>query len=127
MILQRTARLLRALSFLMLTAAILAPAPSQAQEKDPAFARIPFDQWVAQGNHEDFPWKVNTHSPELTGDQRLMVEARITVDGNSSANRVSGGEVLMLIQIEDGQGHIYQAHGTEKASLEKIIYPTACW
>jgi hypothetical protein len=79
--------------------------------KDPVFATVPFDQWAAQGDHVDIPWKVKIQPAELDDAQRLVVTASIAVDGKQLANRPPGGDLLMLMQIEDSQGRLYQGHG----------------
>jgi hypothetical protein len=80
--------------------------------KDPVFSTVPFDRWIAQGDHTDVPWKVQIRSPELDDDQRLMVTASITIDGKSLDKHPPGGDLLSLMQVEDSQGHVYQSHGT---------------
>jgi hypothetical protein len=92
---------------LFLVSAAIAPFFAQAQVKDPVFAQVPFDQWVSQGNHTDLPWKVKIQGPELSNEQRLMVTARVTIDGKNLVNHAPSGELLMLIQIDDEHGHLY--------------------
>jgi hypothetical protein len=38
----------------------LTPA-ARAQKADPLFSTVPFDQWVAQGDHVDIPWKTKIY------------------------------------------------------------------
>src|ERR1035441_9452133 len=80
--------------------------------KDPVFSTAPCDQWVAQGDHVDIPWKVKVSTPQLDNHQRLLVTVTISVDGKHLARRSPGGELLMLMQIEDRQGHVYQGHAS---------------
>jgi hypothetical protein len=46
---------------------------------------------------------------ELGEEQRLTAAVRITIDTKNLRN---GGERLMLIQIQDAQGRMYQGCGT---------------
>jgi hypothetical protein len=104
---------------LRLPAAILLPFLLTAQTdngKDPVFSTVPFDQWVAQGDHVDIPWRVKISPPQLDEHQRFLVTVTITVDGRHLSKRSPGGELLMLMQIEDSQGHVYQGHGSEALS-----------
>src|ERR1022692_2230689 len=82
--------------------------------KDPVFSTVPFDQWVAQGDHVDIPWKVKVSTPQLDNHQRFLVTVTITVDGKHLSKSLPNGELLMLMQIEDSQGRVYQGHAVEQ-------------
>ena len=82
--------------------------------KDPIFSTVPFDQWVAQGDHVDIPWRVKLSTPQLDDHQRFLVTVTITVDGKHLSRSLPNGELLMLMQIEDSQGRVYQGHAVEQ-------------
>jgi hypothetical protein len=95
--------------------------PKKDPSKDPIFSTVPFDRWVAQGDHVDIPWKVKNSPPQLDDHQRFLVTVTITIDGKNLArlpgssaqlpdSSANGGELLMLMQIEDSQGHTFQGH-----------------
>ena len=96
--------------------------PKTDPSKDAIFSTVPFDQWVAQGDHVDIPWKVKISTPQLDDHQRFLVTVTINIDGKNLArlpasatqaqDATSAGpaELLMLLQIEDSQGHTFQGH-----------------
>ncbi len=107
---RRRLRLLKAILFSLLLSSLISAQSND--DKDPVFSTVPFDRWVAQGDHVDIPWKVKISPPQLSEQQRFLVTVTITVDGKHLAKRPPGGELLMLVQIEDSQGRVYQGHAS---------------
>ncbi|SRR5579871_223553 len=98
-------------------AAILMALPVCAQAppgdaRDAIFSTIPFDQWEAQGDRAEVPWRTKISSPVLDEHQRFLVTATATIDGKNLAKRSStkDDDLLMLLQIKDSRGHVYQGH-----------------
>jgi hypothetical protein len=119
---------------LLLTLAISAQTDNG---KDPVFSTVPFDEWVAQGDHVDIPWKMKISAAQLDEQQRFAVTVTITVDGkhltkrdlgNSQARDAAssaGDELLMLMQIEDNQGRVYQGHASVPiGDVERDVHRT---
>ena len=105
-----TAVLRRSLWLILCSAAAWA----QSGIPDPKFAEVPFDQWLAQGDMAQIPWKVQTATYDLSVHQRLHVRARIEVDGKELVKRKGRGEFLFLVQFRDRDGHPYQTHNSLK-------------
>jgi hypothetical protein len=104
------------LCFLILSAVAQAQAPSTG---DPAFATVPFDRWIAAGDHAQIPWKVQVAAPVLGFGLRLYLEIKVTVQGKEVARRPQG-ELILLVQFTDSQGRVYRDHGTlDLAELQK--------
>src|SRR6202034_88639 len=66
------------------TLLFLAASPlfAQAQQDglaDPVFSRIPFDQWLSQGDQPHMRWTVRLSDPELSTHQRLITEVHVEV------------------------------------------------
>lgn len=62
--------------------------------------------------HAQIPWKVSVYASGLSNHQRLEATVRIYVDGKDLAKRPANGQLLMLLQINDSKGRVYQGHGT---------------
>ena len=77
---------------------------------DPAFAQLPFDQWLAGGQQSRIDWSVSVSRPQLSAHQRLRAEVEIRLDGTELARRRGEGQLLILVQISDQQGRRYQNH-----------------
>ena len=98
--------------FLLLLSVFGAAAPLSAQvvSADPAFSEVPFEKWLAEGPHEDFPWKVHVSSAGLSNYQRLLARIEIEVPGKELAKRISQTRPIVLAQFTDRQGRSYQKH-----------------
>ena len=78
---------------------------------DPAFAAVPFNRWLAEGDQTRFRWSARVSAAELSGHQRLLTKAEIEVDGNELVSRRGHGQLVMMIQFQDSAERVYQAHG----------------
>ena len=86
--------------------------PAAAQETpDPVLGTVPFERWMATGDHTQIPWKMVITPAVLDNHQRLRVTIVITVDGREIAKRPAKGELRVLIQFNDEQGGTYEDHG----------------
>jgi hypothetical protein len=84
----------------------------QAQDTpDPIFSTVPFEKWLAAGDHSQIPLRGEAALPVLSGFQRLRLTMNISVDGKEIAKRPAAGHLLMFLQFTDSARHIYQGHG----------------
>lgn len=66
---------------LLFSAAIVAQASGQRGTLDPAFEKIPFDQWLGGRDQARFHWTASVTGAELSFHQRLMAQVEIRLDG----------------------------------------------
>jgi hypothetical protein len=105
------------LALAILTTATSAQAEAPAGSSDPIFETIPFDRWSEkEGAH--FRWTTQISKPALNQHQRLMVNIKIQVDGAELIKREGQGKVLLLVQLRDQGGRLYQVHN--ELSLENV-------
>ena len=114
--------MLRSFLLLALSAALLAQQPNQHSKSDPAFEKVPFEQWLSEGVQTGFRWTLRVTRAELTFHQRLMARIDVGVDGRDLKNRRDHGEIVFFIQLTDGDGNLYRDHGSvELSKLDKNI------
>jgi hypothetical protein len=89
-----------------------------AGSADPAFSSIPFDQWLTQPDRSHIHWTAHVSDTELSTHQRLISRVYIQVDGAELAKRRGKGQFLVLVQVNDEQGHAWQNH--QEMDLERI-------
>ena len=83
---------------------------SQDGSPDPAFAKVPFDQWLAGSEQPRVRWTTRVLPVELSNFQRLRARIEIQVDGEEVAKRRGRGFLVMLVQFNDSEGRVYQTH-----------------
>jgi len=118
-----------------LVAALIAPVAAFAQDApsniapDPAFATIPFDQWITERDQPHFQWSARISGGELASSQRLLARVEIQVDGNELLKRRGPGELVFFVQIQDSDHRRFQSHGaiqlkdvTEAATKSNFVY-----
>jgi hypothetical protein len=86
---------------------------------DPLFDTLPFREWMAGGEQAQFKWTIRIAPPHLSNQQRLMTKVEARLDGVELARRRGKGELLVMVQITDSDGRVYQDH--ESIDLEKIV------
>ena len=94
------------------------PALAQVVAPDPAFSRVPFDEWVAEGAQGPFRWSARVNGGVLTNHQRLRARVEVTIDGADLAARRGHGYLVMMVQVQDSDQRIYQSH--RSLSLQRI-------
>ena len=95
---------------------------AQSGSPDPAFEKIPFDQWVNESDTGTFKWKVSVARPQLSFHQRLEAKVEVQMDGRSLEKHRDNGELVFFIQLTDREGLKYQSHGkVELAQLDENI------
>jgi hypothetical protein len=83
---------------------------AQDGSRDPAFAAVPFDQWLAGAEQPRIRWTTRVLPVELSNFQRLQAKVDIQVDGEEVAKRRGRGFLVMLVQFNDSEGRVYQTH-----------------
>lgn len=104
--------MVRSFLIIWLAAAFLAQASAERGSLDPAFEKIPFEQWLSERGQGPFRWAVAPTHAELTFHQRLMAQLEVKVDGRSLESRRGDGELVFFYQITDRDGTRYQAHAS---------------
>ena len=89
---------------------------------DPAFEKVPFDQWLGERDQARFRWTATVPRAELSFHQRLMARIAIKLDGRDLESRRGEGKLVFLIQITDRDGTRYQDHSSvELSKLDENI------
>lgn len=78
---------------------------------DPAFSVVPFERWLTEGEPTHLHWSLRVGGAELNNHQRLQSRVEIQIDGNELVARRGHGELVVMIQFEDGAHRLYQTHG----------------
>lgn len=68
------------------------------------FADAPFDRWMAQGNHQEVPWQVQTSADRLSFHQRLIATIQVQVPGPELLKRSHDDHITLLVEVRNGQG-----------------------
>jgi hypothetical protein len=102
----------RSFVLLFLSTAFVARPSGQCGTLDPAFQKIPFDQWLGEHQQARFRWTVSAPRAELSFHQRLMAPVEIRLDGRDLETRRGEGELVFFVQIMDRDGARYQDHGS---------------
>lgn len=101
----------------LLSVLLLLPlAHGDAPNDDPLFTQFPFESWIAAGEHNAIPWKVQIHPPALGWGLRTMASVAATLEGKEAKRHLDGGRLTALLQITDRDGHTYRDSGTIGAS-----------
>jgi len=104
----------RRLFFLVALAPLCAFAGSawaQSGSPDPVFADIPLHDWLRGGERSALRWSEHIAPARLGSQQRLLLQMTIQLDGEEIADRPGKGRLLMLVQITDPHGGVWQDHG----------------
>ena len=110
--------IIRISALLLFSVAAASQASLERGSLDPAFARIPFDQWFTGGEQARIRWSAHVSQPQLSSHQRLVTEVGLKLDGADLAKRRGRGRLMIFMQIADRQGARYQDHGS--IELEKL-------
>jgi hypothetical protein len=105
-------------ALLLVAAAPSAPADTPGGSPDPVFANIPFDRWSEENQGARWRWETRVSTPVLSQHQRLMIRITVQVDGLEQVKRQGQGRLMMLVQLRDREGRVYQNHSS--VSLENV-------
>lgn len=113
--------MIRGFVILFLSTAFVAQPSGQRGTLDPAFEKIPFDQWLGEHDQASFRWTASVPRAILSFHQRLVARAEVKLDGRDLETR-RAGSLVFFIQITDRDGTRYQDHGTvELSKLDENI------
>jgi len=79
---------------------------------DSVFSNLDFDHWPEKEQHTHFRWSTHIGTPVLSVHQRMMVRIELQVDGAERVKHQGQGKILMLVQVRDASGRIYQNHNS---------------
>jgi len=114
--------MVRSFVLLFLSAGFVAQPSGQRGSLDPAFEKIPFDQWLGERDQTGFRWTAGVPHAELSFHQRLMTGVEIRLDGRDLETRRGDGKLVFFVQISDGDGTRYQDHASiELSKLDENI------
>jgi hypothetical protein len=114
--------MLRRFILLFLSAVLVAPASGQREALDPAFDKIPFDQWYGERDQTRLRWTASVSRAELSFHQRLLARVEIKLDGRDLESRRGEGNLVFFVQITDRDGARHQNHGSiELSKLDENI------
>ncbi len=85
---------------------------------DPAFERIPFDQWLSDHARAPFRWSLATPHAEMSFHQRFVVALEAKVDGRDLEGRRDDGELVFFFQVTAPDGTRFQDHSS--VDLKKL-------
>jgi hypothetical protein len=91
---------------------------AQEGDRDPLFAAVPFDQWLAGREPPRIRWSARVLPAELSRFQRLQTRVDIQLGGEELAKRRGRGSLVMLVQFRDSRGRVYQTH--QALDLQKL-------
>jgi hypothetical protein len=91
---------------------------TQPGSLDPAFTKVPFDEWLQSGDKGQIRCTVNVLHPQLSTHQRLMARVEVQMDGAELAKRRGKGQLVIFVQLKDAEDRPYQDHGV--IELEKL-------
>ena len=106
----------RSVKLLLILAASTAVAHAQSGAADPAFQKIPFDQWLGERSQPHFRWTAGVSRPELSFHQRFIAQVEVKLDGRDLESRRGEGRLVFFLQITDHDGNRYQDHGSIELS-----------
>src|SRR5258708_369728 len=98
--------------FVLYSLGLSTPLPGQDGAPNPLFARVPFQQWVAEGPRQQLPWKVIIWPERLSSHQRLLSYVEILVPGKELIKRRGQSRLVALVQLTDSAGRVYQDDGS---------------
>jgi hypothetical protein len=95
----------------MLAGRLVSQAAAETGHLDPEFSKLPFAQWLAEGERtSDISWSADILPAVISSHQRLMLRIVIRVAGSSLAQRRGMGEFMTLVQYTDGNQAVWQNH-----------------
>jgi len=91
-------------------ACVVVSAATQSGSPDPAFATVPFEQWIKEGDKDHIRWSAHVLPVELSNHQRLFAKVEAVIDGKEFEQRRGHGRLAILIQFNDSENRVYQTH-----------------
>jgi hypothetical protein len=101
---------LSAVPFAALVAFCFAAEGPPQGSPDPVVASLPFEDWFKQTDQTHLRWTLEVVEPVLSTHQRLVSRIRVKIDGDELVRRKGKGQFLVLVQIADESGGVWQTH-----------------
>jgi hypothetical protein len=103
--------MLRRVVLFLLSLVAASTVAGQIGFRDPAFRKVPFDEWFRNGGHASIKWALHVFPPRLSSHQRLLAQIEVLVDGREFAKRLGEGrEMVVFVEFDDAAGRPYQNH-----------------
>lgn len=96
--------------FLVLPSLAFCADTPQPGALDPVFSQVPFEQWLTRSADAHMRFSARVSDPRLSPHQRLLGNVSIQVDGAELVRLHGKGQLLLLIQLDDGNGRRWQTH-----------------
>lgn len=77
---------------------------------DPAFGKVPFEQWLKGGGETRIRWSLRIVPSVLTVHQRLATVVSVEVQGAEFVRRSKPGQVVVFLEIRDRDNRVYRTH-----------------
>jgi hypothetical protein len=103
----RFAEMLRICYLVVLAAAA---AVGQQGRPDPAFGKIPFEEWLKGGGEARIRWSLRMDRAVLDAHQRLATAVVVEVDGAEFVKRNKPGQLVVFVEIRDQENRVYRSH-----------------
>jgi len=84
---------------------------------------LPIAEWLAQGEHKTFSWKVHVSHPELTFQQRYRVWIAASVDTESLQSRSVQRDLHFFLKAADQNGKWFAGDTYNKFPIKKKFEP----
>ena len=92
--------------YLSVLAATLAPGQGRP---DPAFDKVPFDDWLKGHNDAHIHWSLRVFPAYLGESQRLETSVTAVVDADDFLKRSKRGRVVVFLEIRDHDNRAYRS------------------
>jgi hypothetical protein len=86
------------------------PGRAETGLRDPEFSKLPFEQWLAEGERTGINWSAEILPAEISTHQRLMLRIVIRVDGRFLEKHRGASKFVTLVQYKDQNDRIWQHH-----------------
>jgi hypothetical protein len=77
---------------------------------DPAFEKIPFEEWLKGGGETRMRWSIRILPARLTVHQRLSATVAVSIEGAEFVKRTKPGQVVVFMEIRDREHHSFRSH-----------------
>jgi hypothetical protein len=102
---------LKAVTTAVFACAALLSGSEATGKRDPEFSKLPFSEWVAQGERNGLAgWSVEILPAELSTHQRLMLRIVIRVEGRVLEKHRAASRFVTMVQYTDRDGVLWQHH-----------------
>ena len=81
-----------------------------AQQPDPAFDRIPFDDWLKNPNEGHLRWTLKLVYPRLSGGFRYSAGLQAIVDMPEFLKRSEKDRLIVFVEIRNSENRVYRGH-----------------